>query len=571
MAVINNVTPAEAIRHNMVEENETDEHHDTYDDGESLFIPEKRTTPERGPAPAMTAFGGFNPQASAFAPSSSFGTSSGSTTTSIFGQSTTQLPSANVTPAFTKKFSETLQPQQQDASTTPQPFTTKFGERLGSNSPQVGSAGLNASEGTSTPSTGFTFGTPAQTVPGEKSTDFGGFGIKLSADTPGPGPSTQTTTPSDPATSKPDWMKQFGTSGTNASAVNSPFGIEPSAAAPPKGAVAPASDAKLNVSFSSQPTFTFTSPFAPAPQVTASNTAPQIPTTITASTQKTPLFGFPKADSTPSVTTTQPLQTTQSSLPSFSFTNQSTIRTVEGIPTPPKPAAELFSKPEPSDSTAPDNRQSPAKAFAFPQTTQTSSTIFFNPPKSQATTPPFTFPAAPTPSISPPTTSTTPKAALPSFNLQRKAPAEIDKPAEVAPSRSDPLQKFTAKETQSAPPKPDHAFTPENLGASTPKSKVNPTQVDTQGKASPELLDHVAHLSLTQQEYGLVQHYLEYALPELLKPVYKQHQTEVRQKTLGEFIHSLVRRPLTLQIGSSSPISHASTERFGDQLRGGTT
>jgi hypothetical protein len=188
MAVINNVKPAEAIRHNMVEENEADEHQGTYDDGESLFIPEKRATPERAPAPAATLFGGFDPQASAFTPGSSFRTSSGSTTTSIFGQSATQQTGSNATSTFTKKFGESLQPKQPEPSTTPQPSTTKFGERFGNTGPHFGSADLSAFKTDSTSSTGFTpsIGTPAQSPPGQTNTGFGVIGPKSKETTPEP-------------------------------------------------------------------------------------------------------------------------------------------------------------------------------------------------------------------------------------------------------------------------------------------------------------------------------------------------------------------------------------------------
>jgi hypothetical protein len=133
MAVINNVRPADAIRHGLVEEGDGNNHQEAEDDGEGLFIPESK------PAPRTFGQGAFNPEASSFKPSGTFGSNPLPSNT-IFGQQTSGSPppaqarfgvqaeeAAVQKPGFNFG-QQTLKPR----DTTP-PLSTKFGDPFAAN------------------------------------------------------------------------------------------------------------------------------------------------------------------------------------------------------------------------------------------------------------------------------------------------------------------------------------------------------------------------------------------------------------------------------------------------------
>ena len=131
MAVINNVKPAEAIRHGMVEEEESDgQTEEVQDDGQSFFIPE--TNPGFSDMKKPFGFGAFNPEATPFAPSTTFqpnaisAVPTPSSLSAKFGQTAAQsVPSSNGGPQqLTKRFGESFAQAQNNA---PQ-LSTKFGE-----------------------------------------------------------------------------------------------------------------------------------------------------------------------------------------------------------------------------------------------------------------------------------------------------------------------------------------------------------------------------------------------------------------------------------------------------------
>lgn len=150
MAIINNVSPASAIRQGMVEEGDGDgQQQEAEDDGQSLFIPEST------PAQKTFGFGAFNPEAASFKPSTTFGSGpvpansifGGSQTSSAASVSSSFTTSANPSTAqSTPHFSTSFGTPVSLPSSSAAQFSTKFGQNTGWNAPTT-SAGTESSPG----------------------------------------------------------------------------------------------------------------------------------------------------------------------------------------------------------------------------------------------------------------------------------------------------------------------------------------------------------------------------------------------------------------------------------------
>lgn len=155
----------------------------------------------------------------------------------------------------------------------------------------------------------------------------------------------------------------------------------------------------------------------------------------------------------------------------------------------------------------------------------------------------------------------TPKQSKPTAQDQQRPHFQQPKPiTKSAPSFSTagqvPKAPGTAAERSTTPP-------------ASPRSKPDVTKITLPEKS--QLVHHLVNLSLCQQG-GLLQEYLEYNLPKMLKGIFKKHNDLVQQTILGRSSESRQMTSLTFtQIGSKSFTFGANTERSGGRQLGGTS
>jgi hypothetical protein len=151
---------------------------------------------------------------------------------------------------------------------------------------------------------------------------------------------------------------------------------------------------------------------------------------------------------------------------------------------------------------------SAAPVFNFTLATQGST----KPPTPSAKSPHLNFSAADqfTNQSSLPTTQT------PSFNLQPPATSSFTTGLAFGPAAKVP---GTANQQQST---------------TSPFSPVRPPAPTKPAVNKSEVIHHAARLALTQP-HGLIEEFLEWCLPAVLQRVQRQHEAEVRQKSLGEY------------------------------------
>lgn len=619
VAIINDVKPADALRRGLVEEADPD---DAQADGvngdeDSLFIPEQRPTFGQSNA---TGFGSFNPEATAFKPSSPFGaaTTSGP---SIFGNSTTSATPGSL--GFTRKFGEAS-----PFGTSPEPpkLSSKFGEFA-----SQGFAASSPEPPKLTSKFGEQFGTPQEsTAAAPFSTRFG-QSAQSSTSTPMFGQDNgrvfgQTTSAgAADKTAAPNFMTMFGTSRPS-NTENNPFGQKPVEQASPKsnnalpafGASALTSSTVEPLGMSSTPfsgsttgntqPFSFgatpTSPSASAAAAAATsipldsvaanpkpapffNFGSPTPSSTEKQAPQQPFGGFSLNKSSPSApAAAPPSQQSSNAPPLFSFNPQQAGRrsiTREGTP------FDLTSSLEPqqeSSSAAPSVFDGVQPAFSF---TSTSSAPTNSAPPSQASSL-FPTAASSTTAATAPTLFTAPQAApkssqspsvnpaiSPAFNF---GGAQQSKP--VPPPAQQPLTAFSLGPQSSSrdsadPQKSGPTFarqsspTDASSALSQPSSKASAALRDPQAEArkvKDKLSENVARLALTQP-HGLIQEYLEYALPAVLRDVIAKHEKQQFDEAIGRSLRFMQVIKLTIVKADSRPtIYRGNSEPSGEALLG---
>ncbi|ETN40304.1 uncharacterized protein HMPREF1541_04580 [Cyphellophora europaea CBS 101466] len=499
MAVINNVRPADALRQGMVEESDgVSQQQEVEDDGQSLFIP------ETGAGKQSLGPNTFNPEAAAFEPSKPFDPGAATATSTIFGQSsnvpasspfgTKSAAPTSSSSSFTKKFGENLQQSWSSMTSAPSQSTAGSSQKFGDADQPWGQFATNEAKpplpnfmtmfGTSRPST-------------EENNIFGPNPTAQvkSAPTPSQGQNLGENVPTTTLTSVAFDSQKFGNS-----ALKSWQPVSTSGPRFSQPAVTAAQQATAPLSG-----FNFAKPAA-SPDTVPSST-PQIPNAPAASIadQQGPLsFSFtPQPNTLPESKSASPSSShAQSSAqkPSFSFFSQPTTKTA-----PPAPPAQLNQLPEP--------------VLHQPQPFPTPSSADVSKPAA----PLFNL----TPKAAEPAQATSPPAQKPLSNIK---PVSVSSVSESTPSSP----KATSEPSAGISPDSDHNQRSSGQSKSTtpPHSPVQPQHARQSPQIGSQLIEHVARLSLAQPN-GLIQEYLEFALPPLLERLVKEHRAEVRQLTLS--------------------------------------
>ncbi|KAL2419848.1 SAC3 family protein 1 [Exophiala dermatitidis] len=398
-------------------------------------------------------------------------------------------------------------------------FTPKFGESQGSSSSVVrrpaekstSSFGQPTSfgssdSGSSGPSTGFgsasaasMFGKPAVGQQQSGSFDFGGFGQ----------------TPKEPALDSPK-LSAPSTSQTQAPAL----------------------------SFNSVTTPTFTG-FNFGHSATASSTATSTPP-VGASTSSAipPIFG-PRATFPPSGPAEEPKTKTPAAATPLKFTDL-TPQTMQ-IPSTSEPKVQ-------ASDNQPKIGASPAPIFSFqPQVSQDNSKTPAMVTTTQST--PSTLPSTATNSLKSTTSSTT-TPTTPFFFNKPPSTSEAQKPSSGGfkfPSVQAPLIKppdqvqpdtVPAETAKAAKP-----FTQPTASTAPPQVSTTPPHSPTPHPAEPsvsqvdrdQLVTNLATVALLRKN-GMMQHYIEYTLPDLLRTALNQHRLEVHDTAVASIRSRILAR-----------------------------
>ncbi len=510
MAIIDGLTISQAVREGLVEEENSEEDQnmqteEVQDDGQSFFIPETGNASTAPSQNTPTLGLGFNPEAPAFTMSKNFGENAYSPISKLFGEKSGPSTSAKFgesTPSFSMNHGNSTG-WSGSKPTFAQPAASNASETTNASQPALTSTPFLPSAATQTPS--------------QDSGSGSSSAFELDRKSPFAVSPAPTTTSSEQATS--------GFSGFDFAKPKPP----------------PASTSPIPSS-----AFQFNKPTEPA-SVQPSANQPLNPTNFQ--------FGL----STSALSS----QTAQASLPTFTTSTQYQgtlhcileLMSANSAPEPEKPAVFLFAPPsqnpasvESSELATQLTQQRPA---VFGTVEQKPS--FQQPPDSAASKPLFSFENAM--KYQPPESPISPRRT----SLQQIVPPQpLIQAAQAPEAAKPPIPAFNFISTQAKPTEGARAQTqtgpPPSTTSSVPsfsglaqvtnppitQSTTPPTsprqQADFDGSASSDksqLIHYLTTLSLCQKG-GLLEEYLEYSLPRMLKRVVMEHNSWVHSETIGK-------------------------------------
>ncbi|KAJ4537423.1 actin cytoskeleton and mitosis protein, variant 3 [Exophiala dermatitidis] len=399
---------------------------------------------------------------------------------------------------FTPKFGESQGSSSSVFGRPAEKSTSSFGQPTSFGSSGFGSSGLSTGFGSA--STASMFGKPAVGQPQPGSFSFGGFGQ----------------TPKEPASNSPN-LAAPSTSQTQAPALSSNPVTTPTFTGFNFGHAATAS-----------------STAAPAPSAVAS-TSSAIP----------PIFG-PRATFPPSGPAEEPKTKTPAATTPVKFTDLTpqTMQTpsisepkVQTLDNQPK----IGTSPAPIFSFQPQVSQDNSKPPAMATTTQSTPSVLPStaPSAFKSTTPSATTPTTPFFVNKPPSTSEAQKPSSGAFKFPSVQASSIKAPEQAQP---DTIPAETAKAAAKPFTQPTSSTASPQVSTTPPHS---PTPLPAEASVSEvdrdQLVTNLAKVALLRKN-GMMQHYIEYALPDLLRTALNQHRLEVHDTAVASIRSRILAR-----------------------------